>query len=148
MVPRSAHRRFRGALAALFNTEAEMTSRRNEIEAARRHILMVRACVRRLKPWRGFEPRRREMVLAATLALDTKDSKGFARAFRDIADQAGIPEPRAGSSAHRRLLTYLELQVTASSMSRACRQIEACLKAGWGKDEITRRMMAGPSKIA
>jgi hypothetical protein len=148
MLPRSAYRRFRGALTALFSMEAEMTSRRNEIDAARRRIPILRACVRRLTPRRGLEPRRREMVLAATLAIDINNSKAFARAFRDIADQAGIPEPRAGVSPHQRLLNYLGLKATASSMSRACRQIEACVKAGWSKKEIERRIMAGPSKIA
>jgi hypothetical protein len=143
MLPRSGPSR---ALTALVSMEAEMT--RNEIEAARRRIILLRICVRRLRTWLGFEARRREKVFAATLAREIEDSKAFAQAFEVLADQAGIPKARAGSSPYRRLLRFLELEVTGSSMSRACRQIEACVKAGWSKKEIERRMMAGPSKIA
>jgi hypothetical protein len=123
-------------------------SPRKKIDVAGRRIPLIRAGVRRFKMWRGLAARRRQKVLAATLAFDINDSKAFARRFREIADQAGIPETRAGASPHQRLLGYLGFEGSASSLARACRQIDACLEAGWGKDEIKRRIMAGPSKIA
>jgi hypothetical protein len=118
------------------------------IGIAGRRIPLFRAWARWLTRRRGLAARRQQMVLAATLVWDIHQSESFARKFRDIADQAGIPKTRAGASAQRRLLIYLDFEAPASSMSRACRQIDACLKAGWDKNEIERRMMAGPSKIA
>jgi hypothetical protein len=146
--PARAERFIAVAGSADRTVSASELSMKTVIGIAGRRIPLFRVWVRWLKRRRGLAARRQQMALAATLAWDIRNSKPFARAFRDIADQAGIPETRAGTSAQHRLLTYLGFEAPASAMSRACRQIDACLEAGWDKNEIERRMMAGPSKIA
>jgi hypothetical protein len=125
-----------------------MARTRREIDIARRRIPLIRVGVNRMKRRRGLAARRQEMAQAAKLAWYMHESPAFARTFVEIADSEGIPETRAGGGDHHRLLRYLGLDGPASSMSRANRQIEACLRAGWDKDEIERRILErGPSSL-